>query len=82
MKYTLHFPLLASFFVYSLPMRNWNYLTGDEAEEAIRFIVYLWGIEIYNSAHIWVWVHLVYSLPMRNWNGFEVYKIDSVELGL
>ena len=54
--------------VFTVPMRNWNRSKRIGWLKHMEFLQYLWGIETWTGA---TWRHRqewVFTVPMRNWN--------------
>ena len=54
--------------VFTLPMRNWNISLSHRYTSKLKFLPYLWGIEIAFAGGGIVRRPTVFTLPMRNWN--------------
>ena len=54
--------------VFSLPMRNWNFISQAVAISPDEFSAYLWGVETMLFLIRPPTFVLAFSLPIRNWN--------------
>ena len=68
LKHILFIELWEWWYVFTVPMRNWNILFSGWSIQDTEFLQYLWGIETWRGWLLHTKIVRVFTVPMRNWN--------------